>query len=381
MSVVLAKNGPRPFLMFGFEGKSVPSGLAARLREGAAGGVVLFSRNLEGPRQVRDLCREIRAAAGRGRPAPLIAVDQEGGRVRRLTDPRFTQFPPARTASLFCCRGELAAESAGAAMASELSAVGVDINFAPVLDVDPDIGDRVIGDRAFSEDPETAARLGIAFMRATLSRGVIPVGKHFPGHGHADGDSHDVLPVVRASRRTLFSRDIVPFRRAIRAGIPALMSAHVVYPSLDRTHPATLSGKILRGVLRDEMGFRGVMFSDALEMKAISAGYDMGRAAVAALSAGCDIAMVCKGEEEQEEAVAAVAREFRDDAGFRAAAVISNRRVERLRGLLPAPGAARPSLRIVGAKAHREAAAALSLRWENIARTSSDGRSGSIGER
>ncbi len=371
----------RPFLMVGFEGTSMPPGLGAWLRNGDVSGVVLFARNVEGPRQVRELCRELRAAAGRGRPAPLIAIDQEGGRVRRLKDPRFTQFPPARSASLFCCHAEQAAYAAGAVLAEELSAVGVDINFAPVLDVDPDAANWAIGDRSFSDDPETAARLGIAFMKGTLSRRVIPVGKHFPGHGHADADSHDVLPTVRASRRTLLARDVVPFLRAIRAGIPALMTAHVNYPALDPDFPATLSRKILHRLLREKLMFRGVMISDALEMKAISRGRDVGEATVRALKAGCDIAMVCNGEAERERAVDAIAREYRDDAAFREASKGAIRRVKRLRDLLPGPGSARAPLRSVGSKAHREVAALLSDRWENTARTSSAGRSDSIGER
>lgn len=370
-----------PFLMVGFEGKSVPPALAARLRDGTVGGVVLFLRNVEGPRQVRDLCREIRAAAGAGRPRPLIAIDQEGGRVRRLKDPGFTQFPPARSCSLFCCHAERAAECAGAFMAAELSAVGIDINFAPVLDVDEDPENKAIGDRSFSGDPVTAARLGIAFMRGSLSRGIIPVGKHFPGHGHADADSHEALPVVRASRDTLLRRDVLPFRLAVRAGIPALMTAHVLFPALDPRNPATLSGKILRGLLREKLRFRGVLFSDSLEMKAIANHRGMGPAAVLALRAGCDVAMVCRGEEAQAEAAEALAREWKDDGPFRRSAAASNRRVERLRALLPAPGERRAFLRLVGSKEHRAAAALLSERWESTMKTSSDDRSGSIGER
>ncbi len=370
-----------PFLMVGFEGKSVPPALAARLRDGTVGGVVLFSHNVEGPRQVRDLCREVRASAGAGLPPPLIAIDQEGGRVRRLKDPGFTQLPPARTCSLFCCRAEAAAETAGAIMARELSAVGIGINFSPVLDVDEDPKNPAIGDRSFSGDPGTAARLAIAYMRGTLSGNVVPVGKHFPGHGHADSDSHKKLPVVRASRDTLLRRDVLPFRRAVRAGIPALMTAHVMFPSLDPRNPATLSGTILRGLLRRTLGFRGAIFSDALEMNAIAEAHPMGEAAVLALQAGCDIAMVCHGEQGQVEAAEALLRRWKDDGAFRRSAAVSTRRVDRLRSLLEARGERHPSLRSVGSKGHREAAAILRERWESTMNTSSDDRSGSIGER
>ncbi|HBO69664.1 MAG TPA: beta-N-acetylhexosaminidase [Deltaproteobacteria bacterium] len=370
-------------LMVGFEGKQVPPWLSRWLREGTATGVVLFSRNVEGPRQVRELCREIRAAAGRGRPSPLIAVDQEGGRVRRLTAPGFTRFPPARCYSTLCCHAGRAAEAAAGAMASELRAVGVDINFAPVLDVDSNPDNPVIGDRALSADPEQAALLGTACFRATLSRGVIPVGKHFPGHGATDTDSHEELPVVRSSRKTLLSRDLLPFERAVRAGIPALMTAHVLYPALDREFPATFSRKILTGLLRERLRFRGVLFSDALEMGAVAARYGIGEAAVRAVAAGCDVPLVCRGEDARQAAAEALARAARDDRTFRKAAAAAIRRMGRLREILARarePGRPRASLRLVGSRKHRELASLLSERWENTERTSPGGRSGSIGE-
>lgn len=372
--------GP-PFLMLGFEGKSVPPRLAAWLRDGTASGVILFSRNLEDPRQVKELCREIRAAAGPHRPAPLIAIDQEGGRVTRLKDPRFTHFPPARSYSLFCCHAGRAAEAAGAVLAAELSAVGIDINFAPVLDVDSNPGNPVIGDRSLSGDPEEVARLGIAFLRGTLSGNVLPVGKHFPGHGHTKTDSHKVLPVVRSPRETLVARDLYPFRQAIRAGIPSLMTAHVLYPALDRDYPATLSRKILTGLLRGRLGFRGAVFSDALEMKAISLHRGVGDAAVLAFRAGCDAMIVSRGEEEQAEAGEALACWARGEESRREAVILSRRRMDRLRRALLRPGARRASLRSVGTKGHRALAELLLERWESSGRTSAAGRSDSIGER
>jgi beta-N-acetylhexosaminidase len=371
-------------LMVGFEGKSLPARLARRLREGTVGGVILFSRNVEGPRQVRDLCREIRAAAGRGRPAPLIAIDQEGGRVMRLTASGFTRFPPARCYSLFCCHASRVAEAVGESIGAELRAVGIDIDFAPVLDVDSNPDNPVIGDRAFSSDPHTAAELGISFLRGILSSGVIPVGKHFPGHGNTAADSHVELPVVRSSRDTLRKRDLPPFRRAIRAGIPALMTAHVLYPALDREFPATLSEKILRGLLRKQLRFRGAVFSDALEMKAITGRFGIGDAAVRAVSAGCDVVLVCRGEGNQEKTAEAISRAWTDDREFRKCAAMSTRRVLRLRrALLPAgsPSSAhRASLRQVGTRKARELSRLLFDHWESSGQASRGGRSGNIGE-
>ncbi len=375
--------GPGP-LMFGFEGKSVPPRLRRLLREGTVGGATLFSRNVETPRQVRDLCREIRSAAGKSQPAPLIAIDQEGGRVMRLTAPGFTRFPPARCYSTLCCHAERAAEATAEALAEELRAVGVDINFAPVLDVDSNPDNPVIGNRALSNDPEQVAHLGISFFRGTLSRGVIPVGKHFPGHGHTSSDSHAELPVVRSSIDTLRKRDLHPFRRAIRAGIPSLMSAHVLYPALDREFPATLSEKILEGLLRKQLRFRGVVFSDALEMKAITGRFGVGDAAVRAVSAGCDVVMVCRGEKIQEEAVEAIARAHADDREFRKSVAVSTRRVSRLRERLSLAGdpppVPRASLRQVGTRKNRELSRLLFDHWENSGQASRGGRSGNIGE-
>lgn len=373
--------------MAGFEGKNLPARVASMLREGALVGVVLFSRNVDSPRQVRELCREIRAAAGQGRPVPLVAVDQEGGRVQRLTEPGFTRFPPARCYSTLRRDAERAAEAAGEAIAEELRAVGVDIDFAPVLDVDSRPDNPVIGNRALSNDPAEAARLGVAFLRGARSRGVLPVGKHFPGHGATGADSHETLPVVRDGRRIVLARDLLPFRRAVRAGIPALMTAHVLYPALDRNRPATFSPKILVDLLRKRLRFFGVLFSDALEMGAIASLCEIGEAAVRAVSAGCDIPLVCQGEENRERAAEALAREVRDRPEFRRRVAVSTRRIRRMREMLassrapdPARKGTRVSLRLAGSRKHRELARRLSERWRDSALESPADRSGSIGE-
>jgi beta-N-acetylhexosaminidase len=367
-------------LWVGFDGKSLPASLSRWLAGGGVGGVVLYSRNIERPAQVRSLCREIRSAAGRGKPLPLIAVDQEGGRVARFKDPPFTWFPPARACSFFCCRNEDVAEAVGAATAAELRAVGIDVNFAPVLDVDSNPANPVIGDRSFSEDPQTAAALGIAFAKGSLSRGILPVGKHFPGHGDTSADSHQELPVVRAGRLTLLRRELLPFRRAALAGIPALMTAHVMYPALDRVLPATLSRKILHDLLRKRLRFRGAVISDALEMKAIAGRFGMGEAAVLAVTAGCDVVLVCRGENEQAETIERLSREATDRPAFRRAVAAAAVRSGRLRAWAAAKGRCRPAPRAVGAARHRLLASLLREAWESTGRTSPDGKSGNIGE-
>jgi beta-N-acetylhexosaminidase len=367
-------------LWVGFEGKTLPAALSRWLARGEVGGVVLFSRNIESPAQVGELCREIRSAAGRGNPLPLIAVDQEGGRVARFKEPPFTWFPPARACSLFCCRNESVAEGLGAATASELRAVGIDVNFAPVLDVDSNPANPVIGDRAFSEDPRTAAALGIAFAKGSLSRGILPVGKHFPGHGDTSADSHEELPVVRAGRQTLLRRELLPFRRAARAGIPALMTAHVMYPALDRALPATLSRKILHDLLREQLRFRGAVLSDALEMKAIADRYGIGKAASLAVTAGCDVVLVCRGESVQAEAIDRLARETLDRPTFRRAVAAAAVRSGRLRAWASSKERCRRAPRAVGAARHRLLSSLLREAWESTGRTSPDGKSGNIGE-
>ena len=367
-------------LWVGFDGTSVPGTLARWLARGEVGGVVLFSRNIESPAQVRALCREVRSAAGRGIPLPLIAIDQEGGRVARLKEPPFTRFPPARACSLFCCRNEAVAEGLGAAIGAELRAVGIDVNFAPVLDVDSNPRNTVIGDRAFSEDPRTAAALGIAFAKGSLSRGILPVGKHFPGHGDTSADSHKELPVARAGRHTLLRRELLPFRCAVRAGIPALMTAHVMYPALDRALPATLSRKILHGLLRERFRFRGAILSDALEMKAITDRYGIGEASVLAITAGCDVVLVCRGEDGQAEAIDRLAREATDRPAFRRTASAAAVRSGRLRAWAASKERCRRAPRAVGAARHRLLSSLLREAWESTERTSPDGRSGNIGE-
>src|SRR5512141_877825 len=373
-------NGIASPLWVGFDGKTLPPRLSRWLAGGRVGGVVLYARNIGSPAQVRELCRQVRSAAGRGNPLPLIAVDQEGGRVARFKEPPFTRFPPARACSLFCCRNESVAEAVGAATAAELRAVGIDMNFAPVLDVGSNPRNPVIGDRAFSEDPRTAAALGIAFAKGSLSRGILPVGKHFPGHGDTSADSHQELPVVRAGMRILLRRELLPFRRAVRAGIPALMTAHVMYPALDRTLAATLSRKILHDLLRERMRFRGTIISDALEMKAIADRYGIGEAALLAVTAGCDVVLVCRGEEEQAETIDRLAREVRDRPTFRRAVAASAVRSGRLRAWAPSKERCRPAPRAVGAARHRLLSSLLLEAWENTLRTSPDGRSGNIGE-
>jgi beta-N-acetylhexosaminidase len=301
MTTAVLRNTAAQLFMVGLPGPTLDPASRAFLAEHPPGGVVLFRRNVRSAAQLRRLVAEIHAT-GPG-VAPLVALDHEGGRVHRLPRP-FTHFPPAAVVG---ARGDARlAEAVGRAMGRELRAVGIDLDFAPVLDVWSNPRNRVIGDRAFATEPRRVARLGLALARGLERAGVLACGKHFPGHGASAGDSHYVLPRVRRSRRALSAVDLVPFARAAAAGVPALMTAHVVYPALDPRRPATLSRLICRTLLRRRLGFEGVLFSDDLEMNAVAAHSTPGRAAVAALEAGCDMLLVCQTLPAARAAIAAV---------------------------------------------------------------------------
>jgi beta-N-acetylhexosaminidase len=296
----------------GFDGTTLPEGFARALREGRRGGAILFKPNLAGgPLQVAALARALHAASPE---AALVGVDQEGGRVARLGDP-LLRVPPMRTVASW---GDTAlAERIARAVGDQLAALGFTIDFAPVLDVNTCASNPVIGDRAFGDDPETCARFGAAWIRGLQSAGLLACGKHFPGHGDTSLDSHVDLPSVEASRERLAAVELAPFRAAVSAGVASMMTAHVVYPALDAGVPATLS-RLACTELRDAIGFRGMLVSDDLDMKAIAARWTIEEAAVGALAAGCDALLVCWSDEKQERAVAALAREAERSAAFRA---------------------------------------------------------------
>lgn len=271
--------------------------LTALAREFDLGGVTLFARNVEAPEQVAELSIAIEAL-GRERPA-WVAVDQEGGRVARLRAP-FTVWPPMATLG----RADVPAlaERFAHAMARELRAVGVTLDFAPVLDLATNPANTVIGDRALSADAARVADLGGTLIRAFQAEGIAACGKHFPGHGDTVADSHVDLPVVEHSPDRLRAVEFVPFRAAVAADVAGVMTAHVVVPALDDTRPATLSAPIV-GLIRGELGFSGVVFTDDLEMQAVSRQWPPAEAAVEALAAGCDAVLVCSGNVERQAAV------------------------------------------------------------------------------
>ncbi|MCC7043643.1 MAG: beta-N-acetylhexosaminidase [Acidobacteria bacterium] len=288
----------------GFNGHSVPDELRRLVAEFDLGGVIYFNRNIDTPEQVADLSRQ---AAGLKREWPLwISVDQEGGRVARLRRP-FTEWPPAVT--LGRSGDEALAARFARALATELRAVGINLDYAPVLDVHTNPKNPVIGDRALSERADAVGTLGAAVVRALQDGGVAACGKHFPGHGDTSVDSHEALPVVEHDRRRMDAVEFVPFVKAIEAGVATIMTAHVFAPALDDRQIASFSPAIVSGLLKEMLGFRGVVISDDLGMKAVSATSPAGEAAVAAVQAGCDAVLLCNHTiDEQVSALEALIR-------------------------------------------------------------------------
>jgi len=249
----------------GIPGTRLDATSAALLRDRQVGGIILFAHNLVAPSQIRDLTREIRAAAGR---PVLIAADQEGGPVSRLPSPAFPDYPAHGDLG---GRGvEEEVEAVAEEMATALAGLGINTNLAPVLDVVADPVTAFIGKRSFGADPALVGRLGRAFVRGCERAGVLACVKHFPGHGATGGDSHHTLPTIEATEATLMARDVAPFRALIERGGTLVMPAHVRYTAVDPLLPATLSERLLRGWLRHALRYDGVVISDDMEMRAIT---------------------------------------------------------------------------------------------------------------
>ena len=269
-----------------------------RLLHPATGGVILFSRNYETPEQLTALCEEI---ARLREPELPISVDHEGGRVQRFKA-GFTLLPPMRQLGKLWDRdrpaGRAAARAAAYVAAAELAAHGVDFSFAPVLDLDFGAS-GVIGDRALHFDPTAVGALGAALVQGFADAGMAAVGKHFPGHGFCEADSHVAVPTDGRSFAEIWKKDIVPYKPAIEAGMAAVMPAHVIYPQVD-PEPAGYSKYWLQEVLRGRLGFDGLIFSDDLSMEGASTAGGIPERARAALGAGCDMVLLCNDPAGQE---------------------------------------------------------------------------------
>jgi beta-N-acetylhexosaminidase len=313
-------------VMLDVEGTSLTNADCERLLHPQTGGVILFSRNYELPEQVARLVDEIHALR---EPQLLVAVDQEGGRVQRFRD-NFTRLPPVAELGLAYgqdpVRALVLSEKTGWLMAAELRGLGIDISFAPVLDLDRGLC-PVIGDRAFHRDPDVVAELAHVYQRGMVRAGMQAVGKHFPGHGAVKEDSHLELPTDERRYADIRMEDLIPFERLIHQDLAGIMVAHVCYPDVDKS-PAGFSSFWLKEVLRNELGFQGVIFSDDLSMVAAEQAGDYPARARAALSAGSDMVLVCNNPDAADEVLESL-DDFTDPA--------ANMRLARMHGK-PAPG-------------------------------------------
>jgi beta-N-acetylhexosaminidase len=324
-------------------------------REFQLGGIILFARNIEAPEQVAELAGDLQTLS---REVPLwMSVDQEGGRVARLKAP-FTEWPPM--AVLGRSGDEKLAARFARALAAELRAVGITLDYAPVLDIHTNPKNPVIGDRALAEDARLVAQLGTAIIKGLQENGVAACGKHFPGHGDTSVDSHHDLPLVEHPPDRLRAVEFVPFRAAVAADVAFMMTAHVLVPALDERNPATLSRRIVGEMLREELGFDGVILGDDLEMKAIAKNYAIGDAAVRAIAAGCDGLLVCSGSIENHVTVLESLVHAVEDgslAGKRVEDALQRHRRAKERFLAAPASATRQPLRaVLGADEHRRVA-------------------------
>lgn len=298
----------------GFDGLVAPPELLSRIADGRLAGVTIFKRNIESPSQLARMVDAMAVAARvASRPPPLVSIDQEGGRVARLRAP-LIELPPMRRFGEY--DDTALTRRALALLATQLAALGCTTDFAPVADVDSNPANPVIGDRSFSRDPERCARHVVAAIEGLGASGVLACAKHFPGHGDTELDSHLALPVLRHDRARIDGVELVPFRAAIAAGVASVMTAHVVFEGVEKDLPATLSKKIVTDLLRRELGFNGVCFSDDLHMKAVAERYGVAESAVRSIEAGCDALLVCTDMDSHEAARIALASRARTDAAF-----------------------------------------------------------------
>jgi len=330
-------------ILAGFHGTEADAPGPVALAELGVGGFIVFGRNVESPEQVARLLAGLDALSG-DRPM-LLAVDQEGGRVARLRAP-LTVWPPMGV--LGDRDDPELARATGRALATEIGAVGFNLDFAPCVDVNSNAANPVIGDRALGSKVARVRRLAVPLLLGIQDAGVAACVKHFPGHGHVDVDSHYDLPVCALDEETLFAEHVAPFADALAAGVAAVMTAHVVYPAVDAENPATLSPAWIDGVLRGRLGWQGPILTDDLEMGAIVNKGGIGEACVRAVRAGVDGLLICARQDRIEEAVAALRTEADADPAFAARCAAS---LERLRALAtawpPRPRPLTPSHRAV----------------------------------
>lgn len=341
---VLLRRACGQLLSVGFDGFSAPAQLLDRIARSEVGGVMLFRPNIESPAQVADLVTSLRSSAPSTAPL-VVSVDQEGGVVQRLRKP-LTEWPDM--GSVGAAGDVQRTRAVGRSLGSELGALGIGWNFAPVLDVHTNPRNPVIGNRAFGSTVEAVSNHALAFWRGLHDAGILGCGKHFPGHGDTHADSHLELPRVEHDEARLRSVELAPFVVAVRAGIEALMTAHVLYPRWDAKLPATLSRRIAHDILRGELCFSGILVSDDLGMRAVADHYTVEDLVVESLMAGVDHFLVREPLERQQRAFEALVKAAEARSDVRVRIEQSADRVLRFKARqrvpMPAPAEALPAL-------------------------------------
>ncbi|HVZ73958.1 MAG TPA: beta-N-acetylhexosaminidase [Polyangia bacterium] len=352
----------------GFDGPTAPAELLARVAASEVGGVMLFRPNVASATQVAALVGTLRRASPADAPL-LVSIDQEGGLVQRLRGVA-TEWPPMLAVG--GAGDEARTERVGRALGEELAALGIGWDFAPVLDVHTNPANPVIGNRAFGTTPQAVTTQALAFWRGLRGAGVVGCGKHFPGHGDTRTDSHLDLPVIEHDLARLRAVELAPFAAAARAGMEAFMTAHVVFRALDTDRPATLSHRVLTDLLRGELGFRGVIVSDDLGMKAVADRWPIEELAVASIEAGADHLLIREPLARQRAAHEALVRAAETRADFRARVEESAARVAALKAActvpMPAPSAMLASL--LAPAAHRALAGSFASVADSRAKSS-----------
>jgi beta-N-acetylhexosaminidase len=349
-------------IVAGFGAGEPPESLCELARTGALGGFVLFRRNLGEPGEVVELTQLLRSLAPPERPL-WIAVDQEGGRVARLRQPVLS-LPPMRVLGAID-QPELT-ERAGRILGEQLALLGFNLDFAPVLDVDTNPKNPVIGDRSFGADPARVIRHARAFAAGLASAGIASCGKHFPGHGDTHVDSHLALPRTSQPRQRIDTIELAPF--AALPELPCMMTAHVLFDVLDPAVPATLSRAIIHDLLRNELGYEGLVFSDDLEMKAVADPYGVPEAACRAIAAGCDQVLICAQPKLVLEAHRALVERAEREASFAARLQDAAARSLRVRAQFPArPRTNEPILQLLAATGGSELETQIDAAWSSLA--------------
>lgn len=310
-------------IVAGFDGTAFNDDLRFLIEELRVGGLILFSRNIESPGQVAELCRAAQGCArGCGLPPLLMSVDQEGGVVARLKSPHFTEFRGNPH-----MKGSQDAEAFADITARELRSVGFNMDMAPVMDVAPAGEDSIMADRVFGTDPQWVAEMGAFVIRNLQKRGVMAIAKHFPGIGRTVMDSHIDRPLFGESASSIQAFDLPPFAEAIRADVAGIMLSHIIYDQLDKNWPASLSPAIARDLLRGQMGYQGVVMTDDLDMGAIVKHYDIRVAVRQIIEADIDVALICHKGPNIEIIFQEILHRIQSDNEIKKRALASARRI------------------------------------------------------